>query len=190
MLFGLIGRKRNTDAVEALYARILAASRAPFLYTDFAVPDTLEGRFDSLTLHAILLMRRLRTLPSPADSVSQDLVDILFREVDRSLREIGIGDISVPKKMKIFAKTFYGRAQLFDNALNAADDSALQEVLARNVGRDAQNLAAFTQHVRQVDAKVANCSLDDILSEAALLPDSPITTPYTGQESVGSTTTL
>lgn len=178
MLFGLIGRKRNTDAVEALYVRVLAASRSPFLYTDFAVPDTLEGRFDSLTLHAILVMRRLRGLPAPADSISQDLVDILFREIDRSLREIGIGDISVPKKMKIFAKTFYGRAQLFDNALETSNDDALQEALARNVGKDAQNLPFFARHVRQVDATMANYSLDDILSGATLFPASPLIAPH------------
>lgn len=174
MLFGLIRRKRNKKTVEALYDRINTASRAAFLYRDFDVPDTLEGRFDSLTLHAILVMRRLRELPSPAPEISQDLVDILFREVDRSLREIGIGDLSIPKKMKIFAKTFYGRAQLFDKALADSGDDCLKEALARNVGQDSRNLPQFAQYVRQVDASMAKSGLDDILSDEALFSHTPV----------------
>lgn len=173
MLFGLFGRKRDTGAVEGLYGRVLAASRAPFLYTRFEVPDTLQGRFDSLTLHAILVMRRLRALPPPAGDVSQDLVDILFREVDRSLREIGIGDLSIPKKMNVFAKTFYGRAQLFDAALDADVDQALCDALARNVGSEAQSLSQFARHIRHVDATMANYDLKRILSGAPLFPEAP-----------------
>lgn len=173
MLFGLFGRKRDTGAIEQLHERITIASRAPFLYTHFEVPDTLEGRFNSLTLHAILVMRRLRALPAPAGDVSQELVDILFREVDRGLREIGIGDLSIPKKMKIFAKTFYGRAKLFDEALAVNDDKLLCEALARNVGVDAQRLAQFARHIRHADATMANYDLERILSGAPLFPEEP-----------------
>lgn len=173
MVFGLFGRKRDTRAVERLYEGVAAASRAPFLYTHFEVPDTLEGRFDSLTLHAMLVMRRLRALPAPADAVSQDLVDILFREVDRGLREIGIGDLSIPKKMKLFAKTFYGRAKLFDEALDNGGDAPLADALARNVGADAQRLSQFARHIRHVDATMANYDLERILSGAPLFPDAP-----------------
>ncbi len=174
MLFGLFGRKRDTGAIERLHAQVAAASRAPFLYTHFEVPDTLQGRFDSLTLHAILLMRRLRALPPPADDASQDLVDILFREVDRGLREIGIGDLSIPKKMKVFAKTFYGRAKLFDEALDAGDNVLLADALARNVGAQAQRLSQFARHIRHLDATMANYDLEHILSGAPLFPDAPL----------------
>ncbi|MGI6244758.1 MAG: ubiquinol-cytochrome C chaperone family protein [Pseudochelatococcus sp.] len=173
MFFGLFGRKRDKEAVEALYRRISEASRAPFLYTHFAMPDTLEGRFDSLTLHAALVMRRLRALPPPAGAVAQDLVDILFREVDRTLREIGIGDLSIPKKMKLFAQTFYGRARLFDEALEADTDDALCRALSRASGGDAQNLPAFARHIRHADEIMTVYDLAYILSGAPLFPAAP-----------------
>ncbi|MFC0217951.1 cytochrome b pre-mRNA-processing protein 3 [Pseudochelatococcus lubricantis] len=173
MFFGLFGRKRDAGAVEALYRRISDASRAPFLYTHFGVPDTLEGRFDSLTLHTVLTMRRLRGLPPPAADVAQDLVDILFREIDRSLREIGIGDLSVPKKMKVFAETFYGRARVFEKALAAADDEALHAALSRPAGEKAGNLADFARHIRHADATMTTYDLAYIMSGAPLFPDAP-----------------
>lgn len=173
MIFGLFGRKRDKAPVEALYRQISDASRAPFLYSVFGVPDTLEGRFDSLTLHTILTMRRLRDLPPPANDVAQELVDILFREIDRSLREIGIGDLSIPKKMKVFAETFYGRARIFDKALQADTDEALREALSRAAGSGSGNLHDFARHVRHLDEIMTTYDLDYILTGARLFPDAP-----------------
>lgn len=177
MIFGIWPRKRNNHAIEILYARMTEGARRPFFYTDFDAPDTLEGRFDVLTVHALLVLRRLRNLPPPADKIAQELVDIFFREIDRSLREVGVGDLSVPKKMKVFAQTFYGRAQLYDEALETPDDDRLCTVLARIAGNDTVKLKLFAAHIRQVDMLLRDYSLELLLSESFHFPDQALTEP-------------
>src|SRR3954447_12346020 len=92
MVLSFFRRDPRRPVIETLYGRIAAAAREPGLYRALGVPDTLDGRFGSLALHAVLVLRRLRRLPPPADEVAQDLVDALFRELDPSLRAPGGGD--------------------------------------------------------------------------------------------------
>lgn len=128
---------RRQDArrrtVETLHLRINEAARAPGLYLALGVPDTVEGRFEALCLHVILVLRRLKRLPAPAGDVGQDLVDSVFAQLDASLRELGVGDVSVLKRMKKLGAAFYGRAGGYDAALDANDEEALAARLARNV---------------------------------------------------------
>lgn len=166
----LRGRRRRA-AISALYERIAVASRAPALYAAFGVPDTAEGRFEALALHAILVLRRLRALPPPAADVAQDLVDTIFAELDLALRETGVGDLSVAKRIKPLAKAFYGRAARYDAALDAARDDALAAALGRNVlGTDspAPRLAAYA---RAAERLLAARDLDAILGGEELFPD-------------------
>ena len=137
MILRFFRRSRRQPAIETLYDRIVAASLRPGLYRDLMVPDTIEGRFEALSLHVVLVLRRLRHLPPPADDVAQDLVDALFRHLDSSLRDMGIGDMGIAKRIKKLAQAFYGRAQTYDAALDGNDRAALAVALGRNVlGRD------------------------------------------------------
>jgi cytochrome b pre-mRNA-processing protein 3 len=132
MIFGLFrGRDRNLAIADGLYAAVAEASRNPALYRELGVPDTIDGRFDCLTVHAFLVVRRLRELPSPADELAQDLVNAIFRQFDAALRELGVGDLTVPKRMKDMAAAFAGRTKAYDEAF--ADDDALLAALRRNV---------------------------------------------------------
>jgi cytochrome b pre-mRNA-processing protein 3 len=134
MLHKLIGRRRDTSAIDALYGQIVAAARRPVLFLEGGAPDTVMGRFEVLALHMALVLRRLRDLPPPADALAQDLVDRFFAGLDDAMRQIGIGDTSVPKKVKGLAKAFYGRAGAYDAALaDGAPAAALAEAIARNV---------------------------------------------------------
>ena len=90
-ILGLFRKNSRREAIETLYQRIAAASRDPFLYLDQGVPDTVEGRFEALTLHVTLVLRRLRQLPSPADEVAQELVDAFFRQPRRLAPGTGCG---------------------------------------------------------------------------------------------------
>ncbi|MGL4636959.1 MAG: ubiquinol-cytochrome C chaperone family protein [Beijerinckiaceae bacterium] len=168
MVFGLFSRKKAEPSVERLYGDIVAASRTPALYRDCGVPDTVMGRFESLGLHVVLVLRRLRELPAPADSLAQDLVDRFFLDLDGSLRQIGIGDVSVPKKIKKLGQAFYGRADAYNNALDeTAAADALEMALARNVleKADQPGLAtALAQYTRHQVAHLSNHDLTDILS--------------------------
>jgi cytochrome b pre-mRNA-processing protein 3 len=172
MVFGLFRKSKPVASVNAVYGDIVAAARWPVLYRDLGVPDTVMGRFEALTLHAALMLSHLKTLPPPADNLGQELVDRLFAELDAALREVGIGDVSVPKKIKKLAQAFYGRAQAYESALAAdAPALALEEALARNVldRPDQPGLATvLAQHVRHVAAQLAVQSLNQIVEGRAL----------------------
>lgn len=122
----------GADVGHALYLAVVERARAPVFYTDFAVPDTVDGRFELISLHAFLVMRRLKEQGTEAEEVAQALFDILFRDMDRSLREMGVGDMSVGKKVKQMMTAFYGRAKAYDSAL-AQDRDELALALRRNL---------------------------------------------------------
>jgi len=113
----------------AVYEEIVAAARHPRAYAEWGVPDTVAGRYDMICLHAFLVLDRLK---GRAAGFRQDLVDEVFRDMDRSLREMGVGDLSVGKKVRKMAEVFYGRAAAYDQALTQGGE-ALRQAVARNV---------------------------------------------------------
>jgi len=158
-------------AVEGLHAAISAAARRPGLYTRLAVPDTVEGRFEALCLHVILVLRRLNRLPAPAADVAQDLVNAVFAQLDASLRELGVGDMGVGKRMKKLGAAFYGRATGYDAALDAGDGAALAVVLARNVLGGAGDAVGLAAYVLAADAALAEVNLDGLLGAGPPFPE-------------------
>src|SRR6476620_7868248 len=106
MIFGLFRRSANERVIERLHGEIMAAVRQPSLYADYGVPDTFEGRFEMLILLSTLVVRRLAKLPSPGPEIAQDLTDKIFSEIDAAMREMGVGDLAVPKRIKKMAAAF------------------------------------------------------------------------------------
>ncbi|GJD81077.1 ubiquinol-cytochrome C chaperone family protein [Methylobacterium gregans] len=163
--------------IETLHLRINEASRAPALYTDLGVPDTVEGRFEALCLHVILVLRRMRALPDPAADVAQDLVNAVFLQLDAALRELGVGDFGVPKRMKKLGAAFYGRAEGYDAALDADDMAALRAALARNVlGQDGAvhadaEAAGLAAYVRAAAQALEGSDLDGLLETGPRFPE-------------------
>jgi cytochrome b pre-mRNA-processing protein 3 len=137
----LFGRKSqaNRTITEALYGEIVAAARQPVFYSDWGVPDTPLGRFEMLSLHMFLFQHRMQGEQGVSRDIAQVLIDEFFLEVDHSLRELGIGDMGVPKRMKKLAKMFYGRTAAYAEALELGDVSLLAAALGRNVRPDAEN---------------------------------------------------
>jgi cytochrome b pre-mRNA-processing protein 3 len=140
----LFQRRRRGHAAHALYAATVVQARQPEFYTRFAVADTVDGRFDVLALHAFLLLRRLGIVAGPgaeeARALSQAVFDLMFADMDQNLREIGVGDLSVGKKVRQMAEAFYGRINAYEAALDGPPDvapAALAEGLARNLYRGA-----------------------------------------------------
>jgi len=136
--------------IEAIYGMIVAQAREPLFYREFGVPDTVDGRFDMVLLHLWLVLRRLRTVEGGA-GLSQALFDHFCSDMDANLREMGVGDLTVPKRMQKFGEAFYGRAAAYDAAL-AAGAEPLAQALCKNVldGRDiaqARQLAAYAEAV-------------------------------------------
>jgi cytochrome b pre-mRNA-processing protein 3 len=147
----LFGRERqaNRAITEALYGQIVAAARQPVFYSDWNVPDTPLGRFEMLSLHMFLFQHRVHGEGGPAAAIAQVLIDEFFLDVDHSLRELGISDVGVPKRMKKLAKMYYGRTAAYADALEREDKAALVAALRRNISpespgwSEAERLAAY-----------------------------------------------
>jgi cytochrome b pre-mRNA-processing protein 3 len=170
MILGLFRNDPRAPLVDALHRRVAAAARAPALYARLGVPDTVEGRFECLALHLVLVLRRLRRLPPPARDVAQDLVDAFFRHLDASLREMGVGDMRVPKRMKRLAQAFYGRAGSYDAALDSADPARVAAALADPFGAAPEALSGLARYALAAEAALAADTLDALLERGPNLP--------------------
>jgi cytochrome b pre-mRNA-processing protein 3 len=130
------GRAANRQITDGLYEQIVAAARQPVLYADWGVPDTPLGRFEMVALHMFLVLHRLRGEAGAARELAQDLTDAFFTDVEHSIRELGIGDLGVPKRMKKLGRMFYGRAVSYGDAVDRGDRVMLAAALGRNVRPD------------------------------------------------------
>ena len=133
MLLDRLFRPRPAQAAgRALYALAVDRARMPGLYADLAAPDTAEGRFEIYSLHVVLLLDRLRGQGAEAAEVSQVLFDAYVKDLDTALREMGVGDLSVGKKMRKLGEAFYGRVKHYDDAFAALPDRGpLEAMIAR-----------------------------------------------------------
>jgi cytochrome b pre-mRNA-processing protein 3 len=160
----------STLPVRPLYEAIVAAARRPLAYAEWGVPDTLDGRFDMIALHMFLVLDRLK---GEDRAFRQELVDEFFRDMDRSLRELGVGDLSVGKKVRKMAEAFYGRLAAYDKALAGAP-AELEESLSRNVfpdGAPPSGLAALAAHVRKTRESLAVKPAADIMLARAVFEE-------------------
>ncbi len=137
MILASLFRRRDLDEPAGLiYRALVAQSRLPAFYRDLGVPDTVEGRFEMIALHAFLALNRLRAArqqgTAGAEELGQAVFDLMFADMDRNLREMGTGDLGVAKRVKALAKAFYGRIAAYEDGL-AGPDGALAAALARNV---------------------------------------------------------
>ena len=183
-LSGLMGhakqRARERDQALSLYIASVDQARQPSFYSDMAVADTLDGRFDLIVLHVYLVMRTLR----PAEEQGKRLSDLIFKimmdDMDMNLREMGVGDLSVGKRVKAMARAFYGRAAAYDTALDGAEESGesgLDAVLQRNIyGAEApqpEQLEQLTGYVRQALAALAAQPSEALLTGDVAFPTAP-----------------
>lgn len=163
----LTGGGGHERAGYSLYGHAVAAAREPALYRDLGVPDTLDGRFDMVGLHASLLIRRLRALPEPGPILAQAVFDAMFSDMDINLREMGVGDLSVGRKVREMWEAFHGRASSYEAALAAGDAALLAEALVRNVWRGAAPRGAADRLARLTLAQDAALAGQDLPAFAA-----------------------
>jgi cytochrome b pre-mRNA-processing protein 3 len=150
MLRKLLAKSSARRAGELLHAAAARQSRNEALYATMGVPDTVEGRFEALTLHIVLLISRLADDGGPAGGVRQAVFDSYVSNLDGALREMGVGDLAVPKRMRKLGEAFYGRARSYDEAVQALpDETALRELLLRTAlqGASAPRVEALTAYV-------------------------------------------
>ena len=152
MIFArLVQRAKLGDQAHGIYRALVEQARGVAFYRDRGVPDTLDGRFEMILLHTVMVLRRLRGEGKDGTALGQVLFDVLIDDMDQSLREMGVGDLSVGRRVKAMAEAFYGRAAVYEAAFSTGDAAALREALARNLfgtaEADAGDVAAIAEYV-------------------------------------------
>jgi cytochrome b pre-mRNA-processing protein 3 len=192
MMFHFFRRKPSNHSIASLYGMIVAQARAAPFYRTYGVPDTVNGRFEMVVLHTVLVLRRLESEPGPIRRLGQALFDRFCADMDGSLREMGIGDLGVPTKMRKIGEAFYGRQAAYAAALADPDQDILVGALNRNVfgaptGTDlgATRLAAYVRAVASALAgqdgeALSRAQLTFPDPEATLVADPMIADPMGG----------
>ncbi|MFT4934989.1 MAG: cytochrome b pre-mRNA-processing protein 3 [Pseudoalteromonas distincta] len=154
-------------AGQKLYAGVVSQARRPDFYSRLGAPDTVEGRFELYSLHVVLLLDRLKRQGAAAGVVAQALFDAYVSALDDALREMGVGDLSVGKKMRKLGEAFYGRVKSYETALASLPDGGpLGALITRTVyaeaeGAPAEALVAYVMRQRQA---LADQPLEGILA--------------------------
>lgn len=166
MILSLFRKSVDAEAVYAVYSAIVAQSRQPRFYADWGVPDTVTGRFDMICLHLSLLFGRLRTEARPAPDFSQAVYDLFFRDMDRSLREMGAGDLAVPKKIQKMGSLFYGLMANLNEAIATGDADRVEAVVARNVfeGQSSEGSVALARYLLAETERLRRIPAADIVA--------------------------
>lgn len=158
-ILGVIGGNRTDTSAGALYQAVVAQSRRPAFYRDLGVPDTPVGRFEMIAVHAFLVLHRLKGEGAAAAALAQAMFDLMFADMDRNLRQMGLGDLAVGKRVRRLAQGFYGRIAAYDRGVASADPAVLAEALRRNLyGGGAvgdADLAAMADYMRRQVAALA-----------------------------------
>jgi cytochrome b pre-mRNA-processing protein 3 len=167
MLTSLPGRNPVRDTADLAYRCLVEQARQPIFFNQYGVPDTLDGRFELICLHAFLYLHRLKTEGPLAKQVCQSLFDTMFTDFDRALREMGTGDLSVGKHVKRMVRAFYGRIRAYEEGLSA-DASTLNAALIRNVfgtvPGSSQLAGMMTRYVRSAASELRRQSAADLLA--------------------------
>lgn len=178
MLSRIFGAAKIQDRAHTLYEAIVAQARQPVFFAAWEVPDTVDGRFEMIALHAFLVMHRLKGAPQPAPAVAQALFDTMFGDMDRSLREMGAGDLGVGRRVKAMATAFYGRIAAYEAGLEQPGTATLEAALRRNAygtlgeaqGPATRSVEALAAYVRAGAAALAGQATDEILAGRPLFP--------------------
>ncbi|MCP3470389.1 ubiquinol-cytochrome C chaperone [Bradyrhizobium sp. CCGUVB1N3] len=159
--------------IETIYGMIVTQAREPMFYRDLAVPDTVNGRFDLVLLHLWLLLRRLRAASDDTE-LSQALFDRFCEDMDDNLREMGIGDQAVPKRMRAFGEAFYGRARAYDQAMDEGGE-ALASAICKNIlnGTDSAQARRLAAYARATEAELARTDQGALLRGSFAFPPPP-----------------
>jgi cytochrome b pre-mRNA-processing protein 3 len=174
MMLHLFRRTPRDHSIASLYGTIVAQARVPAFYQIYRVPDTVNGRLEMIMLHAVLVLRRLEGEAAGLRRLGQALFDRFCRDMDDSLREMGVGDLAVPRTMRRIGEAFYGRQAAYRTALATAGDEPLAAVLQRNVfaGAAEEDAAGrLAAYVREAERGLAAQSGEGLARARLAFPD-------------------
>lgn len=167
MILSLFRKKRSNSAIiKRQYEELTDAARQLTFYQDMNVPDTVLGRFEMLSIFMMVYLRATKDKGEVVEGLAQDIIDAFFEDIDHSIRELGIGDAGVPKRMKKLAGMFYGRADSYGKAIEKDDVSELNTALIRNMFpeniEEAPDMSELGRYLIATDKALVGYSLDEI----------------------------
>jgi cytochrome b pre-mRNA-processing protein 3 len=173
MMISSTRRRSIRDAAALAYGKVVEQARQPVFFAGYGVPDTLDGRYELICLHAFLYLYRLKADRPRSAELSQAFFDAMFADLDRALREMGTGDLSVGKHVKRMARGFYGRIRAYQDGIESAD-SALAAALERNlfgtVPGSLPQIAGMAEYVQAAVGELARQPAAELLSGRVRFP--------------------
>ena len=170
MLKNLFKPRSGPRIGDDLYVRAVAQARNPAFYTRLGVADRIDARFELYTLHVLLLVLRLRDEATvQGRDAAQDVFDVYVSALDHALREEGVGDVSVAKKMRKLGEAVYGRMNAYEGPLRSRDVPVLSQAMARNVYAEpqAEHAAALAEYALSSRARLAEQDFKAVLATPA-----------------------
>ena len=162
-----VAKRTAAHAAHDAYLRVVEQARRPAFYRSAGVPDTVDGRFDMIVLHLFLLLHRLKGPADAREKFCQALYDDMFGDMDRSLREMGVGDLGVGKQVKRMVQGFHGRVAAYDAGL-ASGERELRKAIRRNlfgtVAPEPDQIAMMADYLRREVANLAEQSSADLIA--------------------------
>lgn len=169
MIKWLFRRDGDGQAARAAYSSIVAQARRPEFYERLGVPDSLDGRFEMIVLHVCLLLRRLKGQGGAAEAFGRTVTEALVSDMDASLRELGVGDLAVPKRIKAMVNGLYGRVGAYEAGLAAEGPRGIEVALENNVygtvlDSDPALVAEMAGYVRRAAAELARRPVEELVA--------------------------
>lgn len=167
-------RKQRRELAARLLDVVIDQARRPAFYTSYGVPDTMLGRYEMVCLHAYVLLRRLKRVGGQGPRVAQTLHDKIFDDFDVALREVGLGDMGISKRMKKLARNLHGRISAYEHGLAAGDDemaAALRRNLYASTDPSDAEVAAMIAYMRHARDVVDACEPDALWEARPMFPD-------------------
>jgi cytochrome b pre-mRNA-processing protein 3 len=175
MIFQLFRRPHDDPSIASLYGTIVAQARKPAFYQSFDVPDTVNGRLEMILLHVVLLLRRLaatdRLGALGQATLGQAIFDLFCQDMDANLREMGVGDLSVPREMRRIGEAFYGRQAAYCAALDSKDPGMLEAALVRNILGSSEGSDKLADYARAAVRVLATQDIGELCRGALEFPD-------------------
>lgn len=161
-------RARPVEHVgDPLYAHAVEQARDARFYTTLGVADRIDARFELYTLHVLLLILRLRDEGEQGAEAAQSLFDVYVSALDNTLRELGVGDISMARKMRNLGESLYGRMTAYEAPIRVGDVVALSVPLARNVHEtgDAARGEALARYALEARKMLATQKMAEVIKQ-------------------------
>lgn len=175
-MFGWLKKKdRKQTAAFELYTAMVTQARQPDFYAKLGVPDTLEGRFDLILVHAFILFRRLKADDGDRD-LAQHIFDVMFADLDQNMREMGVGDVGILKRIRKMSESYHGRIVAYEEGVQSGA-AELAAALNRNLYADCDasdaQLMAMVGYVHDALTKLENQTILQMQNGAVHFPEVP-----------------